>query len=125
MLNRMASQGSLRPPTPNGGRLLRSSRSHLTVAGVALLILILLRQYQSGAYRVEFDSNPDESAHYVTALMVREFLASPDTHPMAFAENYYLHYPKVAFGVWPPLHDLSLGLWMTVTSNSRLSTILF
>ena len=115
-------------PTGSWGAstLLRRFRGNLFIpAALAILILIILRQYQSGGYSVEFGSNTDEAAHFVTGLMVSEYLKAPNASPMAFAENYYLHYPKVAFGVWPPLHDLLLGLWITLTSNSRVSVILF
>ena len=60
-------------------------------------------QLQTGAYKSEFGGHPDEAAHYVTGLMIRDYLTGgiPE-HPMKFARNYYDHYPKVALGNWPP-----------------------
>ena len=49
-----------------------------------------LLQFLSGAYRSEFGGHPDEAAHYVTGLMVRDFIATPRawTHPKAFADDF-------------------------------------
>src|SRR5205085_1013141 len=43
--------------------------------------------------------------------------------PMRFAENYYLHYPKVAFGHWPPFFYLVDAGWMLLFSESRHSML--
>ncbi len=89
---------------------------------VILFALTIILQIASGAYRSEFSSYPDEPAHYVTSLMVREYLKAPDLlHPMAFAENYYAHYPKVAFGHWPPVFYIVQSVWMLLFSASRAS----
>jgi hypothetical protein len=83
-------------------------------------------QFLSGAYRAEFAGYPDESAHYVTSLMVRDFLVGLDySDPMKFAKDYYDHYPKVAFGHWPPLFYALSATWMLIFSSSRASVLLF
>ncbi len=87
-----------------------------------LFTLIVILQIASGGYHSEFSSYPDEPAHYVTSLMVREYLKAPYLlHPMAFAANYYSHYPKVAFGHWPPVFYIVQSLWMLIFSASRAS----
>ena len=89
---------------------------------LVLFGLTVLLQLASGAYHSEFGSYPDEPAHYVTSLMVREYLKAPDLlHPLHFAENYYAHYPKVAIGHWPPVFYLVQSVWMLVFSVSRVS----
>ncbi len=88
----------------------------------ALFALAVLLQVLSGAFTSEFNAYPDEPAHYVTSLMLREYITSP--HPIAplkFAEQYYHHYPKVAFGHWPPLFYLVQAFWMLLFSASRAS----
>ena len=86
------------------------------------LATVLLLQLFSGAYSSEFGAYPDEPAHYVTSLMVREYITGPSPiWPMKFAENYYAHYPKVAFGHWPPLFYFVQGLWMILFSATRTS----
>src|SRR5687767_8633035 len=71
-------------------------------------------QKAGGDYESEFGAHPDEAAHYVTGLLVRDAMA---TLPSCIAERsraalgpyrgkdvaggFYEHYPKVALGVWP------------------------
>ena len=84
--------------------------------------LAVMLQIASGAYRAEFSAYPDEPAHYVTSLMLREYLTHPlPLSPMKFAEAYYHHYPKVAFGHWPPLFYIVQAFWMLLFSVSRTS----
>jgi hypothetical protein len=90
----------------------------------ALLALAVLLQWLGGAYRSEFGGHPDEPAHYVTGLMVRDYLATAaGQHPMAFAEDYYDHYPKVALGNWPPVFYALQAAWTLPFSPARGSVI--
>src|SRR5258708_7658053 len=85
-----------------------------------------LLQWREGAMSAEFGGYADESAHLVTGLMVRDYLATfPLQPPLPFAENYYLHYPKVAFGHWPPLFYIAQAAWMLALPVSRASILLF
>lgn len=96
-------------------------RSNLLIFAILLIVTVAL-QIASGAYHSEFGSYPDEPAHYVTSLMVREYVTGPNPiWPMQFAENYYAHYPKVAFGHWPPLFYVVQAIWMMLFSASRAS----
>jgi len=57
-----------------------------------------------GAYQVDLGNHPDESVHFLNALVLRDYLTNSfGTNPVSFASNYYLHYPKIAPLVWPPL----------------------
>lgn len=81
-------------------------------------------QWRAGAFRVEFGSHPDEAAHYVTGLMIRDYIASGHfAHPVAYAEHYYEHYPKVAIGMWPPLFHVVEALWMLCFSPAKASVL--
>ena len=87
--------------------------------------IVILIQYFVGAYRSEFGSEPDEAAHYVTGLMVHDYI----THlfpgnPMHFAKDYYEHYPKVALGHWPPMFYVIQSAWTLIFTPSRISIIL-
>ncbi len=96
-------------------------RKYLVVFAVFLSLVILL-QILSGAYRAEFGGYPDEPAHYVTSLMVRNYILNFKlSSPMKFAQEYYDHYPKVAFGHWPPVFYLVQATWMLIFSPSRAS----
>ena len=76
--------------------------------------------------RPELNTAPDEASLYVTALMLRSYVAHGlGRNPREFAEEYYVHYPKVAFGVWPPAFHLLLGGWLLITGPSLASAMLF
>jgi hypothetical protein len=93
---------------------------------VGLLGIIVTLQVLGGAYASGFGGYPDEPAHLVTSLMVRDFITGIDfRHPLQFAQQYYLHYPKVAIGVWPPVFYGALGIWFLLVGASRGSAILF
>lgn len=69
-------------------------------------------QWQDGARNSELSFEPDEPAHFVTGLMVHRYLADGmPGNPMRYAERYYLRYPKVAIGHWPPLFYGLEALW--------------
>jgi Dolichyl-phosphate-mannose-protein mannosyltransferase len=69
-----------------------------------LLAVAMSAQWASNCYQAELSGYPDEAAHYVTTLMVRQYALDgfPEA-PVPYAAEYYLHYPKVAIGHWPPL----------------------
>ena len=96
------------------------------IALIAFAVITVAFQYLTGAYSSEFGGETDESAHYVTGLMIRDYVAefAPDS-PMRYGEQYYLHYPRVAFGIWPPLFHLAEGLWFLLFSPNRIPALLF
>lgn len=66
-----------------------------------------------GGWKSDLGGDPDEAAHAVTSLMVRDYLAEGlDRSPMAFAKQYYEDFPKVALGHYPPFFYLLAGLWL-------------
>lgn len=90
-------------------------------AGLLLLLvgLVVWGQKRSGAYEDEFGAHPDEAAHFVSALMIRDYFVQlatggeeEVTHPLEFAKNFHEHYPKVAIGNWPPGFHTLQALWM-------------
>jgi hypothetical protein len=92
---------------------------------LAFWILAAALQWRAHAYRVEFGSYHDEPAHYVTGLMVRDYAASlARESPMAYAQDYYRHYPKIAFGHWPPVFYLAQAAWTLPFGASRASVML-
>ena len=95
--------------------------------GIFLLFLALavLLQKAGGAFSSEMGHYPDEAAHYITGLMVRDYAASGfPGNPVTFAERFYARFPKVAFGVWPPLFHGVLGVWLLPTPDGRMSALL-
>ena len=91
---------------------------------IVYLPLVLCLQWLSGAYVAGFDGYYDEPRHYVTGLMLRDYIAGFHlAHPMQFAQNYYLHYPAVAFGHWPPVFYVLQAAWMMFLPVSHASIL--
>ncbi len=58
--------------------------------------------------------------------MIHDYLVSGlHTSPQTFGREFYLHYPKVAFGAWPPGFHVVESIWMLLFSPARLSVLLF
>src|SRR5437016_5568590 len=56
--------------------------------------------------------------------MLRDYIAGLQlAHPMQFAQNYYLHYPAVAFGHWPPVFYILQAAWMMFLPVSHVSIV--
>lgn len=103
-----------------------SARRYVGCLGVGTVLfgLVLMLQWLGGAYRNEFAGYPDEGAHYITGLMVRDYVAAHRLISFRqFAENYYLHYPKVAIGHWPPFFYVVQAAWTLVFPVSRPSLL--
>ncbi len=112
---------------PAGANPRGSPSSRLAAAAVFAVYLAagLAGQWWAGCYQAEFGDHPDEPSHYITGLMVRDYLVSGLSKlPMEFAEDYYLHYPKVAIGYWPPFFYAIQGVWGVVFSGDRWAVML-
>ena len=78
----------------------------------------------SGAHRAELLGDSDESAHYVTGLMVHDYLVRGlGEPPLAFAEKFHLHYPRVALGHWPPGFYALQAAWMLICGTDRAAIL--
>ncbi|HJP90329.1 MAG TPA: glycosyltransferase family 39 protein [Pyrinomonadaceae bacterium] len=96
-------------------------------AAVFLIILLvtLTLQRASGAHSAAFGAEADEASHYVTGVMIRDYIARGlPGNPLTFAKDFYIHYPRVAFGLWPPLFHLLSGVWMLAFGTNRMSIML-
>ncbi len=102
-------------------------RRYATVILPVLFFLgvILFLQWKSGAFGAEFGRHPDEAAHYVNGLLIRDYVASGlPGNPLTYAREYYLHYPKVSIGHWPPGFYLLEAAWMLLFGVGRLSLLM-
>jgi hypothetical protein len=78
-----------------------------------LTAVFIALQLHVGANHAERASFPDEAAHFMNGLLVRDYLRHGlPGNPFAFAANYYLHFPKIAPLVWPPLFHGVLGVFL-------------
>src|SRR6476659_9278811 len=101
----------IRPHVPSRFPLTRS-RPALTTFAICLAIVLAI-QILTGWYRVERGIYSDDAAHFMNGLVVRDYLRTGvGENPMTFAENYYLHYPKIAPLMWPPLFHVALGVFL-------------
>jgi hypothetical protein len=101
----------------------RLSRRNIAAAAIFWCATLLLL-YLSGSFTHEFGGAPDEAAHFVTGLMIHDYVVSGiGTPPFEFAKEYYIHYPKVAFGIWPPLFHFVEAAWMLLISPAKASVI--
>ena len=83
------------------------------VVGLLVMLATLALQVRFGFYSSDLGADPDEPAHAVTSLMVRDYLTTAlGQNPLRFAEAYYARYPKVALGHYPPLYYLMAGVWL-------------
>jgi hypothetical protein len=92
----------------------------LTVVGIFLGL-----QVQGGGFSSDLGGDPDEAAHAVTSLMVRDYLwQAPGRSPIAFASDYYEAFPKVALGHYPPGYYLTAAAALSLGCDSRSLIIL-
>src|ERR1700685_2548586 len=126
MLCLHGSNGTKGSPSLIGGIVLRiHGRDRIFFPAIAAVGLALLAvQWSAGAWNAEFNSNPDESAQFVSGRMIWEYLTTlPRENPVTWAKQYYLHYPKVAIGHWPPGYHLAEGSWSLIFGSSRNSAM--
>jgi hypothetical protein len=117
------------PPAPERPRIDDLMRGPVAILGAILILaaITLGLQGASGAWLSEFGGHPDEAAHYVTSLMMRDYVFGGGLpgNPLAFAENYYAHYPRIALGHYPPVFYLLAAPWLAVFGTSAASTMVF
>lgn len=89
-----------------------------------LFVVTLSLQWASGAHSAALGAQPDEASHYVTGVMVRDYITRGlPGNPVTFAKDFYVHYPRVAFGIWPPLFHMLSGVWMLAFGTDRMSVM--
>jgi len=95
----------------------------VTVFLVVLTIAVAV-QWASGAFTSDFDGDPDEPAHVVSSLLVRDYITQDLPHnPLTFARAYQAHFPKIAIGHWPPLFHTTEALWTLAAGRSKAALI--
>jgi 4-amino-4-deoxy-L-arabinose transferase-like glycosyltransferase len=74
----------------------------LTAAYALALLAGLLSLHVTGAWQAGF-SGADEPAHFLNGWFVAAYLRDAlGQNPLAYATEFYLHYPKISIGHWPP-----------------------
>ena len=89
-----------------------------------MLAAVVSLQWSSHAYFSELGAHRDEPAHYVTGLLVQDYITQHATiSPLQFTKQFYAHYPKVALGHWPPFFYLLQAAWSLLFSSSVASVL--
>lgn len=104
------------------------SGSPIRLAAIYLVFLVIggVLQVSSGTYGAELGHYPDEPAHVVTSLMIHDYLLDGlGASPLAYAKNYYLHYPRVSIGIWPPVYHTTTAFWMMLFGPNETSLLVY
>jgi dolichyl-phosphate-mannose-protein mannosyltransferase len=96
-------------------------------AGTAFTLFLLLAvgiQWKAGSYRSELSHWPDAPSHVINSLLLRDYFAHHvGENPLRVAEKYYVHYPKVSIGMWPPVYYAIAGIWTLIFGFSNPSLL--
>ncbi len=88
--------------------------------------LVLVIQAWCGAWAGDLSRTGDEAAHFVSAAMIRDYLVQAlGSNPLTFAAEYYVHFPRVAIGHWPPLFHVTQAAVFVITGVSTSSALVF
>jgi hypothetical protein len=89
-----------------------------------LALVIFSLQLAGGAYRAEFTYYPDEPGQFLSGLMLFDYLKEwPPGNPLDWGLHYYLHYPRIGLGRWPPGFSMAEAIWWLLFGPSRASAI--
>ena len=109
-------------------KLMKSPRAavgHFAVLFLALIVVAIIGQWSTGVYGSDLSQWPDEGAHYINGLLIHDYVVDglPGS-PLTYALQYYVHYPRVTIGHWPPLYYMVQALFYFVTGPSIQAALL-
>src|SRR5437899_10449358 len=101
-----------------------AATGHFAVLFLALLVLAVLGQWLTGVYGSDLSQWPDEGAHYINGLLIHDYVVDglPGS-PLGYALQYYVHYPRVTIGHWPPLYYVVQALLYFMTGPSTQAAL--
>ncbi|MBK7929872.1 MAG: glycosyltransferase family 39 protein [Bryobacterales bacterium] len=103
---------------------MRRAAAVLLVFAAALALAVAL-QVHGGAYEAEFSETMDESAHYVTGLLVHDWLQAGLPRPVSrFYYQFTQRYANAVIGHWPPGFYALQAAWMLLFGVARDSMML-
>jgi 4-amino-4-deoxy-L-arabinose transferase-like glycosyltransferase len=111
---------------PRGGFASLQRKAWIPVFWAALIVLsVAVTQLSKGAYQSDLATHPDEAAYFVSATCLLDYFRTAfGSDPVSFAESCYVHYPKVAFGHWPPAFFGIQALWYWIVGATVPAGIL-
>ena len=98
-----------------------------SLAAAALFALVALGiQHGAHSWSSGFGAYPDESAHFVGAVLTRDYLAAGAPQwPTVYAREYYFHRPFFAIGYWPPAFHILQGAAFLLGGVGRQQALIF
>ena len=102
----------------------------LTAYGLLTFWVIWLHYHYASLMLGAEQVYSDPPAHFTSGVMVYEYLRSAlGVNPLKFAEGFYVRYPKVAIGQWPPVYYVIQTLWyclfgVSIRAAQTLSAII-
>lgn len=79
--------------------------AYMATAAVGVLAMAMARAYQAGF------SGADEPSHFLNGYFIANYLSHHlGSNPMSAATDFYIHYPKISIGHWPPMYYGFLGV---------------
>jgi len=83
--------------------------AYLGAVAIGVLAIVLARAYQAGF------SGADEPAHFLNGYFIANYFSHHlGSNPLAAATDFYIHYPKISIGHWPPMYYGFLGVLFLV-----------
>src|SRR5262249_5919279 len=87
---------------------LRKNTSGVTmrdfVAWLSALAILGATMFGKGVFSGSWEGD-DEPSHFLNAYLVWSYVSKAlGANPLVYARDFYLHYPKISIGHWPPLY---------------------
>src|ERR1043166_10128302 len=95
----------------------------LLIAFVVAFDIAAFFQWADGAFQSEFGGHPDEAAHYVNGVRVRDVAVRAWDHARS-GGGISLRQPASAL-TRTPVFDVAQGGWMLAFGTSRIAVLLF
>jgi hypothetical protein len=95
----------------------RALTTTLSIATTCLFLLgVLWLQWQAAQSLFGSSLQGDEARHYTNGVLVYDYVrAGLPRNPIQFAESFYVRYPQVSIGHWPPMYYAIQALFYFVT----------
>jgi 4-amino-4-deoxy-L-arabinose transferase-like glycosyltransferase len=88
----------------------RSSASFLFLSYLCAVLIGILAMVLAKAYQAGF-SGADEPAHFLNGYFIANYVSHHlGSNPLGAATDFYIHYPKISIGHWPPAYYGFLGI---------------
>jgi hypothetical protein len=97
----------------------------LAVAYVLTVAIGAVAMIRAQAYTAGF-SGADEPSHFLNGYFISSYLKDHfGSNPLAFATDFYVHYPKISIGHWPPAYYGLLGVNFLLAPPTYTSAFLW